>query len=91
MVGIKWDVGETESSRTIRGGGSVKVADWVMNFNTCIRNHRTGGIKDSAIYGCRVGLRGSVKTQCQTEKHHKGRMKRRLVRSQHEFLQKTLV
>src|SRR5271157_5433958 len=88
MVGVEGDVREAKPSGTVRDCRSVKVADWVMNFNRCIGNDSTGGIQDSAAKGCRVRLRVGMKALGQIENHHKSRMKRLLVRSQHEFLLK---
>src|ERR1700674_2663085 len=88
MVRIKWDIRDTESPRTVRGGGSVEVADRIVNFDNGIRNHGAGWIHHGAANGRGVGLSIRIKPNCQTENHHKSRVKRPLVRSQHEFLQK---
>lgn len=52
-----------------------------------------GGVHYAAINRTRIAdrLRGSVKTQHRAEKYGESRVKRLLIRSQHEFLQKNLV
>jgi hypothetical protein len=60
-----------------------------MKLDKRIRNHSAGWVHDGAANGCGVGLSNRIKPDCQTENHHKSRVKRPLVRSQHEFLQKT--
>src|SRR5271167_629897 len=88
MVGIEWNVLETESPRSVRCSRSIKGADWIVNLNSCVRNDGAGGVQYSTANGCRVGLCARTKGQKDIEKRYKSRMNRLLIRSKHEVLRK---
>src|ERR1700687_647206 len=88
VIRIKWHIREGELPLAVRGGRPVKSADRVVNLDARIGHHRARRVHYRAADRTSARLRVSVKAQYQTENHYKSRMKRLLVRRQHEFLQK---
>src|ERR1700733_12850211 len=88
MVGVKRDVRNAEPSGAIRCGRSIEVANSVMKLHRRVRDHGTRRVHHRTTDKAGVGLSNCMKTDREAEKRHQSRMKRPLVRSQHEFLQK---
>ena len=64
MIGIEWDIRETESARRVRGGRSLKPAYRVVDGDGCTGDDGAGRVRDNPgnIRGIsRLRLRGEIK------------------------------
>ncbi len=93
VIGIERNVGDGELSGGVSDHSPIKAADRIVNLDAHVGNDGACGIHDDACNrgrvpsGLSLGREAQRQIRRQKRNDQQSRMKRLLIRSQHDFLQ----